>query len=284
MKRIGIAVNRSKPSAVQVTGQLIELLEAKKATVLVDRGVAELIGRTDIAADVDQFPGKVDLVFVLGGDGTLLGVARQLAVYNLPILGINLGHLGFLSEAEPEDLPSAVDRVLRGDYHLEKRMMLDASIIRNGQVIHRNIALNDVGIAKGSFGRMVTLSVYVDDMYVDKYSGDGLIVSTPTGSTAYSLSCGGPIVSPHINVIVVTPICPHTLNSRPFIVQKDQEVRVEVSATHNDIGVTIDGQVGYKVEVNDTILIRKSRHYTTLIKWQERGFFDVLRQKLHDPD
>jgi NAD+ kinase len=233
---------------------------------------------------MQDFPGKVDLVFVLGGDGTLLGVARHLAVHKLPILGINLGNLGFLSEAEPEDLHSAVDRVLRGDYHLEQRMMIEASIIRNGQVIHENIALNDVGIAKGSFGRMITLSVFVDDMFVDKYSGDGLIVSTPTGSTAYSLSCGGPIVSPNINVILVTPICPHRLNSRPFLVQKNQSVRVEVSATHNDMGVTIDGQVGYRVERNDTILIRKSQHFTTLIKWQERGFFDVLRQKLHDPN
>ncbi|MFC4769165.1 NAD(+)/NADH kinase [Effusibacillus consociatus] len=284
MKRIGIAVNQNKPSAVDVTGQLVELLEAKRVSVLVDSGVADQIGRSDLAMDVQHFPGKVDLVFVLGGDGTLLGVARQLAFFDLPILGINLGHLGFLSEAEPDDLHSAVDRVLSGDFHLEKRMMIEAAIIRNGQVIHNSIALNDVGIAKGSFGRMVTLSVYVDDMYVDTYSGDGLIVSTPTGSTAYSLSCGGPIVSPHINVIVVTPICPHRLNSRPFIVQKNQEIRVEVSATHNDMGVTIDGQVGYKVEANDTILVRKSSHYTTLIKWQERGFFDVLRQKLHDPN
>ncbi|GAX90922.1 NAD(+)/NADH kinase [Effusibacillus lacus] len=284
MRRIGIAVNQNKPSALDVTKQLVSLLEAKDAKVLVDSKVADQIGRSDLALDVDKFPDQVDLVFVLGGDGTLLGVARQLAVYDLPILGINLGHLGFLSEAEPEDLPSAVDRVLRGDYHLEKRMMIDASIIRNGQTIHRNIALNDIGIAKGSFGRMVTLSVYVDDMYVDKYSGDGLIISTPTGSTAYSLSCGGPIVSPHINVMVVTPICPHTLTSRPFIVQKDQVIRVEVSATHNDIGITIDGQVGYKGEVNDTIIVRKSPHYTTLIKWQERGFFDVLRQKLHNPN
>lgn len=284
MKRIGIAVNQDKPSAVDVTKQLIGLLEAKGANVLVDSGVADKLYRSDIAMQVEQFPGHVDLVFVLGGDGTLLGVARQLAVHDLPILGINLGHLGFLSEAEPEDLHSAVDRVLNGDYHLEKRMMEEASIIRNGQVIHKNIALNDVVIAKATSGRMVTLSVYVDDMYVDKYSGDGLIVSTPTGSTAYSLSCGGPIVSPNINVILVTPICPHRLNSRPFLVQKDQEVRIEVTSTHTDVGVTIDGQVGYKVEANDIITVRKASHYTPLIKWQEREFFSVLRQKLNDPN
>lgn len=284
MKTIGIAVNQSKPSAVEVAKQLIDFLESKGATVFIDSAVADKIDRMDIGLAVDQFPDRVNLVFVLGGDGTLLGIARKLAVHDLPILGINLGHLGFLSEAEPDDLPNAVDRVLNGDYHLEKRMMLEASIIRNGQVIHNGSALNDVGIAKGSFGRMVTLSVYVDDMYVDKYSGDGLILSTPTGSTAYSLSCGGPIVSPHINVILITPICPHTLNSRPIIIQKDQEIRVEVSATHNDIGVTIDGQVGYKLEVGDQVLVRKSMHYTTLIKWQDRGFFDVLRQKLNDPN
>ncbi|BCJ85906.1 NAD(+)/NADH kinase [Effusibacillus dendaii] len=284
MKKIGIAVNQTKHSAIDVTRKLVQFLEAKSVTVFVDRAAAEKIDRPDIALDILEFQDKVDLVFVLGGDGTLLGVARQLANTSLPILGINLGHLGFLSEAEPEDLPAAVERVLRGDYHLEKRMMLEASIIRNGQILHKDIALNDVGIAKGSFGRMITLSVYVDDMYVDKYSGDGLIISTPTGSTAYSLSCGGPIVSPHTNVILVTPICPHTLNSRPFIIQKDQEIKVEVSAPHNDMGVTIDGQVGYKVEANDLIVVRKSLHSTTLVKWKERGFFDVLRQKLHGSD
>ena len=283
MNRIGIAVNQNKPSAIEVAKQLIDLLESKGVTVWIDSDVADKVGRRDISLPVDEFPGRVQLVFVLGGDGTLLGIARKLAVHDLPILGINLGHLGFLSEEEPNDLPNAVERVLQGDYHLEKRMMLEASVIRNGQVIHQGIALNDVGIAKGSFGRMVTLSVYVDDMYVDKYSGDGLILSTPTGSTAYSLSCGGPIVSPHINVILITPICPHTLSSRPIIIQKDQEIRVEVSATHNDIGMTIDGQVGFILEVGDQIIVRKSPHYTTLMKWQERGFFDVLRQKLNDP-
>jgi NAD+ kinase len=284
MNTIGIAVNQNKPSAIEVAKQLIGLLESKGATVWIDSDVADTVERRDISLPVDEFPGHVKLVFVLGGDGTLLGIARKLAVHDLPILGINLGHLGFLSEAEPNDLPNAVDRVLQGDYHLEKRMMLEASVIRNGQVIQQGIALNDVGIAKGSFGRMVTLSVYVDDMYVDKYSGDGLILSTPTGSTAYSLSCGGPIVSPHINVILITPICPHTLSSRPIIIQKDQEIRVKVSAMHNDIGMTIDGQVGFKLEVGDQILVRKSPHYTTLIKWQERGFFDVLRLKLNDPN
>lgn len=284
MKRIGIAVNQSKPSAVNVTRQLIDLCESRGASVFVDRAVADKLSRADIALNVSDFPTHVDLVFVLGGDGTLLGVARQLAGHDLPILGINLGHLGFLSEGEPEDLPNAVERVLKGDYHLERRMMLEAKIVRNGQELQHETALNDVGIAKGSFGRMVTLAVYVDDMYVNTFSGDGLILSTPTGSTAYSLSCGGPIVSPHINIILVTPICPHTLNSRPILIQKDQQIRIEVSATHNDIGLTIDGQVGYKLEVGDVIYINKSPHYTTLIKWQERGFFDVLRQKLNDPN
>lgn len=281
MKRFGIAVNQNKPKAMDVAKQLVQLLESRGAEVFVELATAANIGRHDIAIDLNDFADNVDLVFVLGGDGTLLGIARKLAASNLPILGINLGHLGFLSEAEPENLPNAVDRVLHGDYHLEKRMMLDVSIIRGGQVLHHGVALNDVGIGKGSFGRMVNLSVYVDDMFVDQYSGDGIILSTPTGSTAYSLSCGGPIVSPQINVILVTPVCPHKLTSRPFLVQKQQQVRVEVSATHDDIGITIDGQEGFRLLSGDTIKVCRSQCSTILVKWKERGFFDVLRQKLH---
>lgn len=284
MIRIGLAVNPTKPKAIPVAEQLVDLIQTKGAEVYLDAVIAAKIGRDDVALPLDKFPGKVDLIFVLGGDGTLLGMARTFAPHEIPMLGINLGHLGFLSEAEPGDLESAVDRVLHGDYCLENRMMIEAVISRGGQVVHRETALNDIGIAKGSFGRMVSLRVYVDDMYVDQYSGDGLIISTPTGSTAYSLSCGGPIVSPHINLILLTPICPHTLSSRPVIISDEQYVRVEVMSDHNDIGLTIDGQVGYKIEKDDLIEIHKAPYKTTLIKWREREFFEVLRQKLHHGD
>lgn len=279
---IGLAVNHSKPTAIAVTERLIGLIERCGAGVLIDELTANIIRRTDLAMPQEQFAGRVDVLFVLGGDGTILGFARQFAKTGIPILGINLGHLGFLSEAEPEDLESAVKRVLEGNYVLENRLMLEAHVHREGQVVMSQlIGLNEIGIAKGSFGRMVTCKVFVDDMHVDQYTGDGLLVSTPTGSTAYSLSCGGPIIAPHIDVILLTPICPHTLHARPLVIAADQEVRVEVSATHPELVLSIDGQNFYDLKDNDVIHIRQSTIKTTLIKWQDREFYDVLRRKLH---
>ncbi|MBL0388102.1 NAD(+)/NADH kinase [Tumebacillus sp. ITR2] len=281
MKTIGLAVNPTKPTAIPVTQNLVEIIERHGAHVFVDEESAEKIGRPELGIPQSDFPSRVEILFVLGGDGTILGFARQFAKTGLPMLGINLGHLGFLSEAEPKDMENAVQRVLAGDYCLEERLMLEAQVIRGGQVLHEAVGLNDVAIAKGSFGRMVTNRVFVDDMYVDQYTGDGLLVSTPTGSTAYSLSCGGPVVSPHIDVIVLTPICPHTLHSRPMVIAANQEVRVEVEATHDELVLSVDGQLFYELENHDVIRVRQAGYKTTLIKWRDREFFDVLRRKLH---
>lgn len=280
MLTVGILINPSKPKAHEVAHELLELLEEKRVTVYMEPEVSAKLQRTEIALAKERFSEFVDLVFVIGGDGTLLGAARQFAQYDLPILGINVGYLGFLSEAEPENLSSAVDRVINGDYYIEKRLMLDAEVLRRGKVIECGIALNDIGIAKGSFNRMVNCSVHMDGVYVGSYSGDGVILSTPTGSTAYSLSCGGPIVSPDIQTILLTPICPHTLTSRPMILPAESELMVEISAQHTEIGVTFDGQLRYALESEDVVRVKRSVHYTLLVKWRERSFFEVVRKKL----
>jgi NAD+ kinase len=280
LKRIGITVNHSKPKAGQIARQLLQLLEQKGCTVYVEPETANYLERAEIGLELERFPEQVELVFVLGGDGTLLGIARQFAESHLPILGINIGHLGFLSEAEPENLSVAVDRVLTGDYYIEERLMLSAELVRSKQVLEKGIALNDIGIAKGSFGRMVTCKVYMDGMFLGTFSGDGVIVSTPTGSTAYSLSCGGPIVYPGIQTLLLTPICPHTLTSRPMVLPAEAVLEIQVSATHHEMGLTIDGQLGYCLKTGDTVRIRRSPFNTLLIKWQERSFFDLVRKKL----
>jgi NAD+ kinase len=276
-----LIVNADKPKAYQTAKEVIAIIEASGDTCFLDPSIAEMIGRVDLSLDQKAFADQADILIVLGGDGTLLGVARTYAKTSLPILGINLGHLGFLAEAELKDLNEAVVRVLKGDYYLEQRMMLETQVIRDGKPIGEWIGLNDIGIAKRLYGRMVTCRIFVDNMYVDQYSGDGVVVSSPTGSTAYSLSCGGPIVSPHMSAIVVTPISPHTLISRPFVVSGEQIVKVEVCSTHDDIGLNVDGQVNIELKRNDTILVRKAKHTTSLVKWHERSFFDVLRTKLH---
>jgi NAD+ kinase len=279
---IGLAVNHSKSNAMSVSERLVNLIEQNGARAIVDEVTAQAIGRTDLAMPLDQYPDHANFLFVLGGDGTILGFARQFAHTDLPILGINLGHLGFLVESETEDLESSVKRVLDSNFCLENRLMLEAQVVRDGAVVlDKLIGLNEIGIAKGQFGKMVTNKVFVDDMAVDQYTGDGLLVSTPTGSTAYSLSCGGPIISPHIDVILLTPICPHTLHARPQVIAADQQVRVEVSANHKELVLSIDGQIFHELKNGDIIHIRRSTYKTTLIKWRDREFYEVLRQKLH---
>ncbi|SMO40359.1 NAD(+)/NADH kinase [Melghirimyces algeriensis] len=285
MKRFGILVNKGKPKARVVMKELVHLLEKRRMVVKLEPEVAAEIQRNDLALSIERFPEVVDIVFVLGGDGTLLGVARRFSAFDIPILGFNLGHLGFLSEAEPDSLAIAVDRILSGDFYIEKRLMLDAEVVRNGKVLEKSVALNDVGIAKGSFSRMITGTVFMDGMFLGTYSGDGLIVSTPTGSTAYSLSCGGPIVWPGVQSILLTPICPHTLTARPMVLPSDCTLEIRVSATHRDIGLTIDGQLGYRLRVDDIIRVAASKNITSLIKWKERDFFEVIRKKLQgEPD
>lgn len=280
MTTIGLAVNRSKPNARVVARELIYLLEKKQSRVVLEGRIATELGRAELALPLEQFPGQVDMVFVLGGDGTLLGIARKFAKEHIPILGINLGYLGFLSEAEPDNLENAVNKVLNGEYIVEERMMLSTTVIRDKRRLEQSPALNDVGIAKGSFSRMITSTVYVNDTYLGTYSGDGVIVSTPTGSTAYSLSAGGPIVSPNVNVLLFTPVCPHTLNARPIVLSAKDTLYIQVTATHEDIGLTIDGQLGFKLKVDDVIQVSRAPYNTSLVKWEEHSFFNVVRKKL----
>lgn len=278
MRTVALLVNRDKPEACGVKERLEARLNAAGIrTVCANTGKGQTGDDTRYADDIHN----AELAFVLGGDGTLLGVARHLAVSGIPLLGINVGHLGFLSEAEPTTIDETVRRVVEHDYDLEQRLMLEASVVRQGQSIAQLRGLNDAGIAKGSFARMVTVDVYVDDVYVDTYSGDGVIASTPTGSTGYSLSCGGPIVVPHLQVLLITPICPHTLFARPCVIDNRQEIRFVVHATHEDVGLTVDGQVGVKLLPEDIVYVRTSQVQTTLVKWRDREFFKVLRQKLH---
>ncbi|MCL6637575.1 MAG: NAD(+)/NADH kinase, partial [Alicyclobacillus sp.] len=276
VRTVAVFVNRDKPRAGAVQAELERLLrQAGMQVVCLEAGRGQ-----PPACEIEHLRG-VELAFVVGGDGTLLGVARRVAPWGIPLLGINVGHLGFLSEAEPEDLEATVRRVVARDYRLEPRMMLEAAVWRERSCVQQWIGLNDVGIAKGSFARMVTVDVFVDGQFVDSYKGDGVIVSTPTGSTAYSLSCGGPIVVPHLHVMLVTPICPHTLFARPCVLDSRQQVQFVVHATHNDLGLTMDGQVGVRLQDGDAVVVRKSDVQTTLVKLRNQAFFSVLRQKLH---
>lgn len=278
MRNIALLYNADKPQASSVRQKLNQLLT--------EAGLSVMHVPTKHDSDILAMEPNVteaELAIVLGGDGTLLGVARQLAPYAVPLLGINVGHLGFLTESEPSELGPVVSQIIEGQYNLEKRLMIEAAVLRDGAEIARFTALNDAGLGKASFARMVTVEVHVDDVYVDTYRGDGVIVSTPTGSTAYSLSCGGPIVSPQVQVMVLTPICPHTLFSRPCVIDSNQVVRMTVQDMQDDVALMIDGQEGVRMDCGDQIIICKAAFDTILVRLPDREFFDVLREKLHNP-
>jgi NAD+ kinase len=280
---IGVISNLEKDKDQQVTKQVISWLEERGEKVYFDEKISSELGLIrDNYCDEYIFKNS-DVIVVLGGDGTLLNVARQASCNEVPLFGINLGHLGFLTVTEAADMFSSLEKLIKGEYTIEKRLMLEAFIENDAQLTNNFIALNDIVIAKGNFSRLITYSLYINNNFVDLYSGDGVIVCSPTGSTAYSLSAGGPIVAPDVEVLLVTPICPHTLHSRSILVSHKDRVRIEVCKSENiEIILTVDGQNGVKLKPGDIVTVKKSRYYANLVKLNNRGFFDVVRAKMSE--
>lgn len=279
MKNIAVVSNLTKEFALQDTKKIVSQLQRYGAHIFVDKKGIE--GAEYVESKEELFE-QAELVVVLGGDGTLLSVARKVAKYKIPLLGINLGRLGFLVELE-RDETEKMQRLFTGDYEVEDRIMLAARVVRDGKVCFSSYALNDVVVTKGALSRMVHLNLSVDDQFVSKYHADGVVVSTPTGSTAYSLSAGGPVVSPEIGVIIVTPICPHSLTSRPVIVSDCKKVEIKVDFfDEEEVMLTLDGQEGFQLSQGDEILVTKSRYHTKLIRLSKPSFFDRLNRKLSE--
>lgn len=272
IRTVGLVVKRDRPRAVRLAQRLHAFLRRRRLTVVVD----------DVWAPDPRpraKPKPVDLIVVLGGDGTLLAVARR-ADQRVPILGVNMGELGYLTEiAEDEALPM-LQRVLDGDYEVERRMMLRAELERPGAPRQQWRALNDVVIANGARARIIRFTMFVDGLPLAEYRADGVIVATPTGSTAYSLSVGGPIVEPTVEVLLVSPISPHTLSNRPMVLRPDSVVRLEVAPRQQDVVLTVDGQEGMALEGGDAIVVRRARRAVSLVRSPDRTHYDVLRSKL----
>ena len=279
---MAIIPNMDKDKDLLLTNNIAKWLIDKNIEVLLNNSIAIRVGKPELGFKNEDIFSIADVIIVLGGDGTLLNIARQSASYNVPLLGINLGHLGFLTEVEAEDMYSALETIISGEYEIEKRMMLVATVEKDGIQLEKSIALNDVGITKGPFSRIISLGIYINDNFVDLYSADGVIISTPTGSTAYSLSAGGPIVSPDLEVLIITPICPHTLHSRSIVVSNEDIVKIEVCKNNTEVMLTLDGQQGYKVKSGDIVTVRQSHFFTNLVKLKNRSFFQVLRQKMSE--
>ncbi len=277
-EKIGIIAKTTRKESRQVVEKLVNYLRQKKAKFFLDEDSGTLIGAKGILKR-DQITSKVDLLVVIGGDGTLLSAARSAGKTKTPILGINLGSLGFLTEVALDELYESIDRGLKGKLTIETRMMLQAEVFRKKRSLGKYSLLNDIVINKSALARIVDLSVEIDGYFVTTYKADGLIVSTPTGSTAYSLSAGGPIVFPDMKAILITPICPHTLTHRPLVIPDHAKIAIKLM-TEEDVYFTLDGQRGFPMRNRDIVRISRSKNVVKLIRPFERNYFDLLRRKL----
>ncbi|HAM50900.1 MAG TPA: NAD(+) kinase [Nitrospiraceae bacterium] len=278
MKKIGIICKTGKPEPLEILKDLLPWLRGKSAKVFVDTAAAQALG-------IEGYPPSEiinlsEVIVVLGGDGTMLSVARLVSEKSLPILGVNAGGLGFITEIQRKDAFDAMERVLSGGYIYEDRLMLTTHVLRNGEKITEYTALNDLVINKGALARMVDLETFIDGVYVTKFRADGLIIATPTGSTAYCLSAGGPILYPTMESIVYIPICPHILTNRPIVLPSTVMIEIVFGSPAEDVYLTVDGQLGFSLQRNDTVVIEKSPFKTRLLVPSERDFFELLRTKL----
>lgn len=268
----GIIPNKGKPQAVEAAKVLRDNLTS-------DTGHDAVVVELSDGGNIE----KADMLISVGGDGTFLKTARAALEFEKPLLGMNMGHLGFLTEFDLDNMTQAVDVLLRGDYSIEKRMLLNVTVTRDSQVIYNDVSLNDVVLSRGESSGLLNVEVKINKGYVALYPGDGMVVATPTGSTAYSLSAGGPIVEPNNEVILVTPVCAHSLNSRAIVASPSSEIELKVVPKNiNKAILTCDGREEIIISVLDKIHISKSQKYVNVISLQKTDFFRVVREKFSE--
>jgi len=284
VRRIGILAKSQLRAAAPHLADISNWLHGRGAEAIFEASTAALAPSANLrSASKQALATQADMVLVLGGDGTLLSMADCIgeAGSPIPILGVNFGSLGFLTEVTLPELRASLEAALDGRARIEERMMLRASTTRDGQPFARHVALNDVVVTKGARSRMIDLSVHVGDEFVTRVKADGLIVATPTGSTAYNLAAGGPIVAPSMDALILTPIAPHTLTNRPIVIPAHAPVRVEpIMDERDEVFVTFDGQEGFQLRGGDQIDVMRSETALRLIKPSTRSYFEVLRTKL----
>lgn len=278
IKTLGLVLNFYKTEVVELGKIIVEQLSVRDIQIIAPGEDADALGLSRLTNA--QFAQSADAVLVVGGDGTLLRAARTVYGYHKPLLGVNKGYLGFLTEVEINELEAYLEAFLSGDFQVERRMMLTAEVYRNGQKLRELTGLNDLVITKGALARIISVEIEMDGAIVDQFLGDGVIFSTSTGSTGYSLSAGGPIVYPNFDVCILAPICPHSLSARSMIFPPESILRARLGLENFQAMLTVDGQYGMELENKDEILIRKADDYTYLVKMKDRNFFQVMRDKL----
>jgi len=284
IKCVGVVVKPNHREAWQTARELSVWLEKRGIDTIgkpheeAERFSAEACGIK--AVETEKFQMQADLIVVLGGDGTMISTARLTGKREVLVLGINYGSLGYLTEFRIEEMFDALTAILDGNYEIDRRVMLDIQHLRGGETLETGRVLNDVVINKAALARIIEVEVKLNDLFVNSYRADGLIVSTPTGSTAYNLSAGGPILYPSMNALVLTPICPFTLTNRPIVVPDENTIEIKLINENEGVILTLDGQIGYQMKTGDTVSISKSTTNFNLVQPPNRNYFDVLRNKL----
>jgi NAD+ kinase len=279
IRTVGVIAKPGVDAAAGIVPRLIEWLQGHGVTVRIDEQTGYYLGGV-AGLGRDEVPEGCDLVIVLGGDGTLLSAARAIGRREIPLFPVNLGSLGFLTAITVDELYPELERALRGEHRVAKRKLLNTQVMRDGQSVASYEALNDAVLTKAALARMIDLDTHVDEQFVCAYKADGLIIATPTGSTAYSLSAGGPIIFPSVPAICLTPICPHMLTNRPVLVPETSVIRIVCHGDDQSVFLTIDGQIGEPLREGDAVVCRSSSYALHLIRPPRMKFFDVLRQKL----
>jgi NAD+ kinase len=279
MKCAGIIAKHTDPRAQSIVSDLCQWLDARGRGVVLDRETAALVGRPDPVVRA-KMPERCDFLIVIGGDGTLLSAARVVGTTGKPILGVNLGSLGFMTAITLDELYPVLERIFTYDFDYDERMMLVAHVHRLGERVANYTVLNDVVINKGALAKIIDIKATVGETYLSTFKADGLIISTPTGSTGYSLAAQGPIIYPTLHSILITPICPHTLTFRPLVVPDNLVVRAELCSKETDVFLTLDGQVGFGLREGDMVEVRKAEAPLRFFRSPFRDYFTVLRTKL----
>jgi NAD+ kinase len=277
MKKIGIIAKKGEPETFKAIRELLRALKGKKCKFFIESDVASVLKTKGFKRE--EIPEKSDIIIVFGGDGTLLSVARLIGKRDIPILGINLGGLGFITELSRDEIRENIDMIFTEKCCFEERIMLLADVFRGGKKLVQHNALNDVVLNKSALSRMFELDISINSQYVTTFRADGLIISTPTGSTGHSLSAGGPIVYPTLETFIMTPICPHALTSRPIVLPDTFVIDVNIK-NGDDVYLTLDGQVGFPLKVNDRVEIKKADYKTRFLVLHDKDYFQILRTKL----
>ena len=280
IKRIGIISKPKKTEIREIVPPLCAWLRERDVEVFIDKETGSIVESPGRSLSRNEMPGQVDLLVVLGGDGTLLATARALSRKPVPILPVNLGGLGFLTVITRDELYPTLELVLAGKAQIERRVQIEGELVRTDEVISSFLALNDVVLNKGAIARILDFDVLVDGHFISTYKSDGLIVSTPTGSTAYSLAAGGPIVAPSVGAFIVTPICAHTLTHRPLVLPDTAQIEVVVKSPREAAYLTVDGQVGIAAHSEDIVRLRKAASCVEIVQPPAKNYFEILRQKL----